>query len=50
MDFDRYFRVKCDRLFQSPFAYEAPWTDHIGNDINANGLLTGHGELLLGAA
>jgi len=40
---DRDVGLHGDRLFQPALADEAPGTDHVGNDVDANGQAVGHG-------
>src|SRR5581483_7922903 len=44
VDFDRDVGIERNRPFEPPLADEAPRADHIGNDVDTNRLLVGHGE------
>ena len=47
MHLDRNVRPQRQRLFQAVLADEAPRADHVGDDVDADGLVVGHGWLLL---
>ncbi len=50
MHLDRNVGRERDRLFQPVLADEAPRTDHVGDDIDADGLvMIGHGRAPFGA-
>ena len=50
MHLDRDVRVQRDGFFQPTLADKAPRTNHIGDDVDTNGLLIGHGWLLFRSA